>query len=79
MNQTKEAVSLARSNWEVQKEPADARILLECALAAEDVDSTNLTVEWLRKTRLEDVRLQLLTNEWRTRESKLTSGRAAAK
>jgi tetratricopeptide (TPR) repeat protein len=34
LNQPKEALRLAKENWAIQREPADARILLESALAA---------------------------------------------
>jgi hypothetical protein len=36
LNQPQRALQLARANWRVQKEPADARILLEAARAARD-------------------------------------------
>jgi tetratricopeptide (TPR) repeat protein len=37
LKQPPRALQLARANWRVQKEPADARILLEAARAAHDV------------------------------------------
>ena len=52
-----EALKLARENWEVQKEPADLRILLEAALAAHDRAAVDLVRDWLRNSRLEDVQL----------------------
>src|SRR5215471_2563432 len=36
------ALKLAQENWQVQKEPADVRILLEAALAAHDTATVNL-------------------------------------
>ena len=36
LNDPKAALKLAQENWQVQKEPADVRILLEAALAAHD-------------------------------------------
>src|SRR6516164_367988 len=56
-----EALKLARENWQVQKEPADLRILLESALAAHDAAAVDLVRDWLRNSRLEDVQLQLMT------------------
>jgi tetratricopeptide (TPR) repeat protein len=56
-----EALKLARENWQVQKEPADLRILLEAALAAHDTAAVDLVRDWLRNSRLEDVQLQSMT------------------
>lgn len=54
------AVALARANFEVQREPADARILLEAALAAGDLASAKPALAWLARTHLEDGRLSAL-------------------
>lgn len=51
------AVRLARENWAIQKEPADARILLEAALAARDRSTARPVMEWIETNHLEDVRL----------------------
>jgi hypothetical protein len=56
-----QALKLARENWQVQKEPADLRILLEAALAAHDTAAVDLVRDWLRNSRLEDVQLQSMT------------------
>ena len=48
------ALALARANWEVQREPADARILLEAALATGRPDAAALAVAWLRDNGVED-------------------------
>lgn len=48
------ALALALENWGVQKEPADARIALEAAVAARDAASVRAIAEWARATRLED-------------------------
>ena len=55
------ALKLAQENWQVQKEPADVRILLEAALAAHDSVAIEGVREWLRNSRLEDVQLQPMT------------------
>jgi hypothetical protein len=44
------ALSLAKANWDVQKEPADARVLLEAAVAAKDRAAAEPVVTWLAKT-----------------------------
>lgn len=54
------AVQTALRNWEVQKEPADLRILLESAMAAQDKQAMALAVQWIDKTRFEDERLSKL-------------------
>jgi hypothetical protein len=53
----KTAVILARDNYAVQREPRDARILLEAAIAAKDSASAEPAREWLRTSGFEDARL----------------------
>ncbi len=48
------ALQLAQRNWAVQKEPADVRVFLEAALAANDKAAAAPVLDWLKKTRLED-------------------------
>ncbi|HEY5862291.1 MAG TPA: hypothetical protein VIX61_04330, partial [Casimicrobiaceae bacterium] len=48
------ALALARDNWNVQREPADLRILVDSAKAAGDVAALQMAAEWVAKTRLED-------------------------
>lgn len=54
------ALALARSNFAVQREPADARILLEAALAARDKAAAQPALRWLAESRIEAPRLQAL-------------------
>ena len=54
------AVKLARANWNVQREPADLRILAESARAAGDASALRIVSDWMSATRLEDVRVQSL-------------------
>ncbi len=54
------ALKLAQLNWETQKEPADARLLMEAALASMDRPAAAPVVEWLKSTGLEDTRLAAL-------------------
>jgi Tfp pilus assembly protein PilF len=61
------ALKLAQQNWQVQKEPADARILLEAALAAQDKAAARPVLDWLQKTGLEDQALKKLAAQLETR------------
>ena len=54
------ALDLARRNFAVQREPADARILLESALAAGDAKSAGPALDWLRDTGVDAPRLRRL-------------------
>lgn len=54
------ALDLARRNWDSQKEPADARVLLEAALAAGDAQAARPVLDWMRINKVEDLRLQRL-------------------
>jgi predicted Zn-dependent protease len=59
----KNALVLARENWKVQKEPRDARILLEAALAAKSQAAAAPVVQWLKESRIEDARLRDLARQ----------------
>jgi tetratricopeptide (TPR) repeat protein len=59
-HQPAEALRLAQQNWAVQKEPADARVLLEAARAAGDQDSLQSVRASLRESGLIDQRLARL-------------------
>jgi Tfp pilus assembly protein PilF len=59
-NEPKDALRLAQQNWEVQKEPADLRILLEAALAAGDRDAVKTATDWIKHTGLEDTILSAI-------------------
>lgn len=50
------ALALAKANWAVQKEPADARVLLEAAVAAKDSASAAPVREWMTKSGFADPR-----------------------
>jgi Tfp pilus assembly protein PilF len=60
LNAPQAALTLAQENWQVQKEPADIRILLEAALAADAAAAVAEVSEWLKNSRLEDAQLSLL-------------------
>jgi tetratricopeptide (TPR) repeat protein len=51
------ALPLALANWAVQKEPADLRILLECARAAGSQEDEQVGRQFLARNRIVDVRL----------------------
>jgi tetratricopeptide (TPR) repeat protein len=61
----KRALALARSNFALQREPADARVLLEAALAARDKTAAEPALRWLADSRIEAVRLQTLAEQLR--------------
>lgn len=57
------ALELALANWRTQREPWDARLVLEAALAAESPDEAAPVIARLRETGLEDVRIEHLVRE----------------
>ena len=57
------ALALAQQNWAEQREPADARILLEAALAARDARAAQPVLEWMAASRIESVALQSLADK----------------
>lgn len=59
------ALQLARTNWTVQREPADARVLLESALAAGNRDAAKPALDWLHANHVEDLRLRQLAERFR--------------
>ena len=61
----KGALALALQNWSVQKEPRDAEIVLEAALAARDPSSAAPVLEWLARTGVEDPQLARLAESLR--------------
>lgn len=54
------AVALASRNWQSQREPADARLLLEAGLAAAQPAAAQPVLAWLRQTGIEDPALKTL-------------------
>jgi hypothetical protein len=57
------ALPLAQANWNVQREPADARILLECALADKNRAAARPVLDWLNSNHVEDFRLRQLARQ----------------
>jgi hypothetical protein len=63
LDQPAEALGFALKNWATQREPADARLVLEAALAAEQPAAAQPVLDWLRRSGLEDVRLERLRRQ----------------
>ena len=63
-------MALALRNWaQQQREPQDARLLLEAALVADQPAAAGEVLDWLNRVKLEDRRLADLSR--RLREGKL--------
>jgi tetratricopeptide (TPR) repeat protein len=60
-----EALDLALANFEAQREPSDARLVLEAAHAAGRPEAGAPVLDWLRQTGLEDARIEALTTSLR--------------
>ena len=54
------ALSLALANWRIQREPQDARIVLEAALATGDLRAANVVLRWYGRGDVADARLDRL-------------------
>jgi len=54
------ALRLAIENWQVQKEPADIRILVAAALAARDAAQLRVATDWLGGSGMEDAQVRKL-------------------
>lgn len=57
------ALALAVRNWDSQREPADARLLLASALAADDPAGARPVLDWRRRTGIEDADLRVLAEQ----------------
>jgi len=60
LGQRPRALALAKENWTLQREPRDARILLEAALAANDPKAAQPALDWLARTGYQDPYLRRL-------------------
>ena len=58
-----EALWLARENWRQQREPLDALLLLQAALAANDPAAAAPARQWMRDNKVQDHRLQVLREQ----------------
>lgn len=68
------ALACASANWNSQREPLDARLLLEAAKAANAPDAARPVLDWMRDTGIEDPALRALAQAL---GSALGSGKAA--
>jgi tetratricopeptide (TPR) repeat protein len=59
----KTALSLARKNWAVQREPADIRVYLEAAVATRDAAAAKPVIDWVTQHKIEDVAAQRLIRQ----------------
>ena len=57
------ALGLALANWKVQKEPSDARLVLQAALAADDPAAAADVLAFIAKTGLADTRIKPLQDK----------------
>ena len=57
-NDVPRALALGRQNWAAQKEPADARILLEAAVVARDSAAAQPVLDWMAASGIESVVLR---------------------
>jgi hypothetical protein len=60
LKQPQQALRLAQANWVLQREPKDARILLESAIAANNAAAAQPVIEMLAKTEMEHLQLRRL-------------------
>ena len=63
------ALTLAQANWDIQKEPWDARLLLESALAVGSRNAARPVIDWLSANHVEDMRLQQLAAQFSKEKS----------
>ncbi len=63
LHNAKRALPLAQANWNVQREPADARILLESALAAKNSPAAQPVLDWMTSNHVEDFHLRQLAKQ----------------
>jgi tetratricopeptide (TPR) repeat protein len=60
------ALRLAQTDWQVQREPADVRILLETARAAGDPAAAQPALDFVRTNHLEDVQSEKIARQFAT-------------
>jgi hypothetical protein len=61
--QVQPALALARENYALQREPADARGLLEAAVAARQPEAAEPVLAWMRQSGIESVVLSVLAQQ----------------
>lgn len=53
-NDPQKALALSQENWTVQREPRDARIFMESAIAAKDASAAGPVLQWMAENGIED-------------------------
>jgi hypothetical protein len=61
-NRAADALRLAEANWAVQREPWDARLMLEAAVAAGAPTAARPVLDWLAASQLEDNQIRKLAS-----------------
>jgi predicted Zn-dependent protease len=69
LHDSQTALTLAQTNWAIQKEPWDARLLLESALAVGSWNAARPVIDWLHTNHVEDMRLQQLVAQFPEEQS----------
>ena len=69
LHDSQTALTLAQTNWEIQKEPWDARLLLETALASGSRQAAKPVIAWLHINHVEDMRLLQLVAQFSEEQS----------
>ena len=64
LHDSQTALALAQTNWAIQKEPWDARLLLESALAVGSWNAARPVIDWLHTNHVEDRGLQQLVAQF---------------
>jgi len=67
------ALDLAQRNWQLQRAPGDARVLLEAAQAARQPQAAAQVLDFLQRTKLEDPMIEPLAQDLRA-QLKATAG-----
>jgi Tfp pilus assembly protein PilF len=67
------ALDLAQRNWQLQRAPWDARVLLEAALAAEQPQAAREVLQFVHETHLEDPAIAPLVQALRVRLNRLVT------
>jgi hypothetical protein len=62
-NNVAAALQLAQANWRDQREPADLLILARSAVAARDAPTRAEIGDWMKRTKLQDVRIEAALRE----------------
>ena len=57
------ALKLASANYKIQKEPRDAEILMRAAIAAQQAQTAQVALDWLRTSRYQDPAFQTLAGQ----------------